>query len=448
MMLFFTFFPAALSYIERLTKDNYTSLINESQNYPVFALLQSRWCSHCMELKPTWKRVQQHYENDTRFYFVDISCDSDNELCNKFKGSGTPRIFWCRSGIEEAEKFIDSYTYEEFLIFIEKRLEQAITNIYNHSQYLEFLQQNEEQSIFALQEFISSDSKNESNVQEYYGKVAKEFESYPCRFINLKYDEFESDDKSQPIFRYNCPWTNTTDRLVSILSEKTMRAFINLYSFPPLYDATNFFFKVQVKSHRHFLLYYDNDKVTFYGQLVKLTSKFPRWFKTGVINCNEKPRVCRLFGFSLTGGHEFVIVLPHRNIYYKFEGEISSENILNWVNSVLAGNEKALGPGAGLKGFWFNLKIQMKKPKFWKGLIIRLAIAIPTIILLIKGLLKCIELGTPPEYEDDENGDERRRKDNDSTDDDINNEILEDKNENQANNNDEIHNIPKKEKTD
>lgn len=436
-MFFFAFFAPVLSYFDRLTKDNYTTLINESQKIPVFALLQSRWCSHCMELKPTWKRVLQHYENDTRFYFADISCDSDNDLCNKFKGSGTPRIFWCKSGIDEAEKFIDSYTYEEFLIFIEKRLEDPIIDIYNHTQYVEFLKQNEEQSIFALQEFIGSETKNESNIQEYYLKVAKEYESYPCRFLNIKYDEFDSDDKSQPIFRYNCPWTNTTDRLVSNLNEKTMRAFIELYSFPPLYDATNFFIRVQTKTRRHFLLYYDNDKVTFYGQLVKLTSKFPRWFKTGVINCAEKPRICRIFGFSLTGGHEFVIVLAHKNIYYRFDGEINSDAVLRWVNSVLDGNEKALGPGAGFKGFWFNLKIQMKKPKFWKGLLIRLSIGIPVVILLVKGLLKCIELGTPPEYEEDENEKKKEKKDNDDSADEIYGEK-----------NDINDDGPKKEKTD
>ena len=439
-MLFFILSPIVLSYFDKLTKDNYTSLINGSQKYPVFALLQSRWCSHCMELKPTWKRVMEHYENDTRFYFADISCDSDNELCNKFDGSGTPRIFWCKSGVEEAEKFINSYTYDEFLIFIEKRLEQTITDVYNHTQYLEFLKQNEEQSIFALQEHSISDSSNETETRQLYEKIANEFDSYPSRFLYMKYNEFDFEDETQPVFRYICTWTNSSDRLVSSLSGKTMRAFIDLYSFPPLYDATNFFLKIQIKSRRHFLLYYDNDKVTFYGQLVKLTNNFPRWFKTGVINCAEKMRVCRLFGFSLTGGHELVIVLPHRNIYYKFEGEVTSEAVLKWVNSVLDGNERALGPGAGLKGFWFNLKIQMKKPKFWKRLIINLAIGIPIFILIVKGLLKCIELGTPPEYDADENEKKKKHKEEE----DINEEGNEDDNDNDEN----AQTIPKKEKTD
>lgn len=448
-MFFFIFFYSVLSYFEKLTIDNYTSLINESQKFPVFALLQSRWCSHCMELKPTWRRVQEHYENDTRFYFVDISCDSDNELCNKFADSGTPRIFWCKSGIEAAERFVNSYTYEEFIIFIEKRLAQPITDIYNHTQYLEFLKQNEEQSIFSLQEYTISDSSN-SEIQKSFEKIANEFDSYPCRFINMKYNEFESkesDDKSQAILQFTCPWTNTTDRLVSLLNEKNMRAFINLYSFPPLYDATNVFLKAQVKTHRPFLLYYDNDKVTFYGQLVKLTSKFPRWFKTGVINCADRGRVCRVFGFTLTGGHEFVIVLPHKNIYYKFEGEISNITILNWVKSVLDGNERALGPGAGFKGFWFNLKIQMKKPKFWKRLIINLSIGIPILVLLIKGLLKCIELGTPPEYEDDENEKKISQKANEEGDTD-NDKCFEEARQNQTNNNENLPGYSKKEKTD
>lgn len=412
-MIFFTLILSISCYFETLTLQNYTMLINDSQNYPVFALLQSRWCPHCAELKPTWSKVKSHFENDTRFYFADISCDSDNKLCHLFNGTGTPRIFWVKQGIEKAEQYINSYTYDAFIQFVEKRLAPPVADITSHEEYEAFLKENEEMSIIAYQE-IPELMENTTQSKEVFFKLAFEYDTFPCRFINMKYIEFDPMiDPPQPVLKYINLWTNTSDRLKRASSqEKFIRQFVSLYSYPPITQATNYFLKDRVRSRNHFMLYYDNDKVTFYGKLVRLTKKFPPWFKTGVIDCQDSPRSCRLFGMKLSGGHELTIVLPHKNIYYRFEGTFDNESVYNWVNRVLDGKEEAMGPGAGLKGFFFNWKLEMKKPGYWSRTIKRLIIAIVLIYLVVKGLLKCIELGTPPENEEEDKNEPNKENQN------------------------------------
>ncbi|OHT04869.1 Thioredoxin family protein [Tritrichomonas foetus] len=405
------------AYFETLTNDNYTSLMSENQEYPVLALLQSRWCSHCMELKPTWRRLQQHYENDTRFYFVDISCDSERELCLNFSDSGTPRIFWVKSGIESAERFINSYRYDEFVSFIEKRLSPPVMDIFNHSQYLEILKNNEEQSLFFLQ--VNSQENGQDNTigndqENVYlknlKKIVKDFQDAPCRFFNMRYKEF--DYEGPAVFRYECPWTNTTDRVRSILSETRMRLFVEVYSYPPVYAATSFFIKSQSRSRRPFMLYYDNSPKTFYGKLINLSNFFPPWFKTGTIDCSDNVQMCRLFGFRMNVGNELVIVLTYKNIYYRFTGEMTSERVYKWVNNVLDGRETAMGPGAGFKGFFFNMKMKMKEPGFWKSFFLKSTLGTIVVIFLFFFIRKCIQLGTPPDYDEIEKEQAKKNEEN------------------------------------
>ena len=399
----------AYSRIETLTDSNYSLLINENQKIPVFALLESRWCTHCMELKPTWTRVQEHYKDDERFVFADISCDTERELCDNFSDSGTPRIFWVKNGIETAERFVNSYTYDEFVLYVEKKLSPIVVDIDNHSQFLDIIEQNQEMSLFFLQDLDALNGKvNEDGFDSYQTllKIAPDFEQTPSLFYHVKYEEFQQpigfeNYPNRPIFANLCPWVNTSDKLKSALSEKTMRSFIDLYSYPQVYSATSFFIKSRSKAKRHFMLYFDHAKPTFYGELLQIASTLPPWFKTGVINCMDNVRMCRIFGFNMLGGHELSIVLTHKNIYYHYNGPFTNESVTRWINNVLDGKVTPLGPGAGIKGFFFNLKIKMNKPEWWKNFAIKSFATIVIGFIAIKVILKCIELGTPPPYEEE-----------------------------------------------
>ena len=375
-----------------ITSENISDYISETQKIPVFLKLYSHWCSHCKELEPTWKQLEAHYNDDERIIIASLSCDSEVSICNKFPHSGTPRLFWIKSGIESNEFYYNTYSFDEFITFIEKRLSDlSISKIPDQAKFREVIQSNEHSSLFFLQDL-------NSDVDEHIiENILKKYKNTPTKFYRLDYKEFESDSK--PVLFYLSPVTNVSDSLHEIINEKSIEAFVDLHSFPPVYNATTFFFREHIRKSSPFMFYYENG-TPFSTSLINLSKSFPKELKTGIVNCSEAPRMCRTFGIQFNDGNQLSIIYPLKNIYYHYEGEYNANDVMSWVESVMKGKETPLGPGAGLSGFVYNLKIQSKKPKFWYRLIRNSIIGIAVVSVFIFIIVKMIKLGSIPETED------------------------------------------------
>lgn len=379
------------SYFIHLTSKNFTKYVSNIQAKPVFLLLYSYFCEHCKELKPTWEELKKKYLEDDRVLLGSLSCDSERSICNSFPHSGTPRIFWIPSGIESSEFYYNSYTLDEFSKFIEKRIdERVIKTIDCEMEYQSVLSRNENSSLFFLQN-LNGDDETQKIIEE----LSKELDTTPSKFYNLLYKEV---DVEEPILMFKSPFTNVTDILRDLSSKDDIRKFIRLHSFPPIYPATTFFLNEHIKKAMPFMLFYEENE-PFFDELKKLIKVFPKELKIGIINCKETVGLCKTFGLYISDGTQFSIVNPSEKSYYHYEGNINPENISSWIERVMNGKEVALGPGGGLNGFIYNIKIQSKKPKFWYNLVRNLLIFIPLFGLFIFIVIKLYKLSQIPDEE-------------------------------------------------
>jgi hypothetical protein len=104
----------------------------------------------------------------------------------------------------------------------------------------------------------------------------------------------------------------------------------------------------------------------FESDITRLTRDFPPEIKTGVLTCPSEPDFCAVFQINPYHGTQLIMVRPAKNIHYRFRGEWTDHNVAAWFNRALTGKEQALGPGAGWRGAWFNLRLRMKRADFWR----------------------------------------------------------------------------------
>ncbi len=84
-------------------------------------LFFTEWCPHCKKAKPEWETLKKNYSGDKnvngyKINFVEVDCDANSELANKFKVEGYPTIKMVKSNqIIEFDAKPDVKNLEEFL---------------------------------------------------------------------------------------------------------------------------------------------------------------------------------------------------------------------------------------------------------------------------------------------------------------------------------------------
>lgn len=60
----------------------------------VIALFAADWCPHCVNYKPTWKKIQEEAraKKETRVRFVTVDCTESNPHKDKFDIKGYPTV--------------------------------------------------------------------------------------------------------------------------------------------------------------------------------------------------------------------------------------------------------------------------------------------------------------------------------------------------------------------
>jgi hypothetical protein len=137
-----------------------------------------------------------------------------------------------------------------------------------------------------------------------------------------------------------------------------LEAFVRANLYPPMSNATASF--VNTMMHRDYVLYlYQGVDVAFDDNITALATEFPPNLKGGIVDCVGTDKLCRLLGINRLYGTQLVLARPPKSVYYTFDRAFSNANVRSWIRSALRGWERAYGPGAGLKGVWFNFRVRM-----------------------------------------------------------------------------------------
>ena len=99
-------------------KQTYTS--GESKSADLY-LFYTEWCHHCKKTKPEWEQLKKNYSgnnnvNGYKLNFIDVDCDANPEIADKFKVEGYPTIKLVKGNqIVEFDAKADVKTLEQFL---------------------------------------------------------------------------------------------------------------------------------------------------------------------------------------------------------------------------------------------------------------------------------------------------------------------------------------------
>ena len=97
-----------------------TCASGESKSADLY-LFYTEWCPHCKKTKPEWEQLKKNYSgnnnvNGYKLNFIDVDCDANPEIADKFKVEGYPTIKLVKGNqIVEFDAKPDVKTLEQFL---------------------------------------------------------------------------------------------------------------------------------------------------------------------------------------------------------------------------------------------------------------------------------------------------------------------------------------------
>ena len=75
------------------------------------------WCSPCIAFAPTFKQLQQEYQNE--FIFVKVNVDEAPSIAQQYKISGIPTTLFIRRG-QVLNKVVGATNYDNLKVFLER----------------------------------------------------------------------------------------------------------------------------------------------------------------------------------------------------------------------------------------------------------------------------------------------------------------------------------------
>ena len=97
-----------------------TCATGESKSADLY-LFYTEWCPHCKKTKPEWEQLKKNYSgnnniNGYKLNFIEVDCDANPEIADKFKVEGYPTIKLVKGNqIIEFDAKPDVKTLEQFL---------------------------------------------------------------------------------------------------------------------------------------------------------------------------------------------------------------------------------------------------------------------------------------------------------------------------------------------
>lgn len=105
------------SYDSKHTESSTNTNTNKSADLYLF---YTEWCPHCKKTKPEWEQLKKSYQNEKingyKLNFIEVDCEANQELANKFNITGYPTIKLIKGNqIIEFDAKPDVKTLEKFL---------------------------------------------------------------------------------------------------------------------------------------------------------------------------------------------------------------------------------------------------------------------------------------------------------------------------------------------
>jgi hypothetical protein len=175
---------------------------------------------------------------------------------------------------------------------------------------------------------------------------------YPCYFIQLAYSKFA--DRGSVFLNYFSP-TNRSVFFKRNFTQSNLREFVDMLVFPPIsYDSQQFFLRANEVEATVVLL--ADEPPFFESRLLSLTKQFPETLRSGVLSCAADRKVCRRLVVPMGCGPQLLMNNPSKRYIWYYRGDLNdTAKVIGWVLSVLNGQIRAAGPGAGFAGFIANM---------------------------------------------------------------------------------------------
>ena len=96
---------------------------HDSENVADLYLFYTTWCPHCKTTKPIWQKLKDQVGDSgvkgVKINFIEIDCDKEKELANKFNVEGYPTIkmvyndqiieYDAKPNLDTLNQFLESY---------------------------------------------------------------------------------------------------------------------------------------------------------------------------------------------------------------------------------------------------------------------------------------------------------------------------------------------------
>ena len=319
------------------------NLFTDEEHKPVFVSIESHLCPFCYNFKAVREEIYEFIKSTKKMDIARISTDLNPELTKQFPGTGTPRVFITTSNIQNAILYEGPRTYEELKKFVQQFIQPPVLQIKNKNHLNTELQTNINSSIFLFHEKKITEASN------LFERLANEFIDFPCEFFNLTYGQFDSSiDNETTLSAYFSP-TKQIIHYTGSFHEESMRKFVYDHLYPPFSVGSQYFLALEKKKNEGFLIL-SNPKHNFVQTMKEITPKFPVPLKTIILDCHEHFRFCQANDIDPYKEKVLKYVNSRQQIYYDYHGTFSADDILEWVNKTIEGEEPQQGPGSGVTG--------------------------------------------------------------------------------------------------
>jgi thiol-disulfide isomerase/thioredoxin len=114
----------------RITPENFTSILTNLTNGPVFLMLWASWCLPCKAISQTWHSLSNLTRASSHPQIADIDCVIYPKLCSPFHAVTYPQFFWLEPGLAAPIPYFGSPDAPGFLSFIDRQLTFSIEPIH------------------------------------------------------------------------------------------------------------------------------------------------------------------------------------------------------------------------------------------------------------------------------------------------------------------------------
>eukprot|EP00208_Stichococcus_sp_RCC1054_P005065 CAMPEP_0206148568 /NCGR_PEP_ID=MMETSP1473-20131121/37011_1 /ASSEMBLY_ACC=CAM_ASM_001109 /TAXON_ID=1461547 /ORGANISM="Stichococcus sp, Strain RCC1054" /LENGTH=232 /DNA_ID=CAMNT_0053545947 /DNA_START=193 /DNA_END=891 /DNA_ORIENTATION=- len=100
--------------VVKLTDDNFDELTADT-SVPWFVAVTAPWCTHCQELKPTWRNLAAQLKG--QIHVGEVDSTTDPVLQSRFHVEGYPSLYYLRDG--ETRSYMSARTLQHMEHFLD-----------------------------------------------------------------------------------------------------------------------------------------------------------------------------------------------------------------------------------------------------------------------------------------------------------------------------------------